>query len=361
MADENYIEVYADDETHKEGTLIKGKDVIQLEAPEVLLSPDTPLLTEAQDVAGAINELFRSGSGGGDDVYIVQGSPSELSVTVVRNRSSDAPEYEPHTFYFTSRQFKKTTTISSGKGSKTTEWCKTIITSIADDSGEIIFTLTPNNNGDITAVYDRAGNEILAGISADDSVTTSTPEGIALGWALAYNEQQSKLTDEKEQAYKDGIEDGKELDPDPDPDDIDDLLEKVRKKLEDEGLPPDKIDDIIEDVRKKFDDFEDETDIEDFDYEGAAGIIDYYSRWDSNRSYLSERYYCSKIVITPPSQPGGKYSCNGYFYRWILFSLDAMGNPYVFADQYFDSDISFWMDGPGGDTPNPGGSYHIVY
>jgi hypothetical protein len=45
---------------------LKGKDGIKLDAPKVLLSDDTPLLTTAQDVAGAINELFQLDPGGGD-------------------------------------------------------------------------------------------------------------------------------------------------------------------------------------------------------------------------------------------------------------------------------------------------------
>lgn len=53
----------------KEGIEIKGKDVIRLNAPEVLLSPDTPLLTEAQDIAGAINELFQYDPEGGDEEW----------------------------------------------------------------------------------------------------------------------------------------------------------------------------------------------------------------------------------------------------------------------------------------------------
>ncbi len=68
--------------TTKEGVQIKGKDVILLNAPEVRLSPDTPLLTEAQDVAGAINELFMLDPGGGDDWF-----PPEDWLTV--------PEPEP--------------------------------------------------------------------------------------------------------------------------------------------------------------------------------------------------------------------------------------------------------------------------
>lgn len=67
MTDENYTDIYYDPESDKEGIEIHGKDAVLLNAPEVLLSPDTPLLTKAQDVAGAINELFQSGGGGGDD------------------------------------------------------------------------------------------------------------------------------------------------------------------------------------------------------------------------------------------------------------------------------------------------------
>lgn len=67
MADKNYVDFYMDEKTNKEGMEIAGKNVIRLDAPEVLLSPDTPLLTNAQDVAGAINELFNEGGGGGDD------------------------------------------------------------------------------------------------------------------------------------------------------------------------------------------------------------------------------------------------------------------------------------------------------
>jgi len=56
MVDENYSDIYVGD-NGKEGYLIKGKDAIMLDAPELLPSPDTPLLTEAQDLVGAINEL----------------------------------------------------------------------------------------------------------------------------------------------------------------------------------------------------------------------------------------------------------------------------------------------------------------
>ncbi|MGN0587168.1 MAG: hypothetical protein ACI4JF_07775, partial [Oscillospiraceae bacterium] len=61
-----YFDGYTDEDSGKVGSVIHGKDIILLDAPEVMLSPDTPLLTNAQDVAGAINELFQLDPGGGE-------------------------------------------------------------------------------------------------------------------------------------------------------------------------------------------------------------------------------------------------------------------------------------------------------
>lgn len=76
-------------EEEKEGVQIKGKDVIYLNSPLILPSKDTPLLTEAPDIVGAINELFQDGSGGGDDwqppdwwIPVPEPEPYEILVLV---------------------------------------------------------------------------------------------------------------------------------------------------------------------------------------------------------------------------------------------------------------------------------------
>ncbi len=64
ITDENMtgsIKPYEDDENAEYGVEITGRDAIKLNAEKVLVK--TPLLTNAQDVAGAINELFQDGSG----------------------------------------------------------------------------------------------------------------------------------------------------------------------------------------------------------------------------------------------------------------------------------------------------------
>ena len=55
------ITTYEDDDNEEYGIEIKGKNVVKLNADKVLVK--TPLLTSAQDLAGAINELFQGGSG----------------------------------------------------------------------------------------------------------------------------------------------------------------------------------------------------------------------------------------------------------------------------------------------------------
>lgn len=54
--------------TTKEGVEIKGKDVIKLTAPEIL-PPAGQLLTNAQDIVGAINELKKGLDEGGSDEW----------------------------------------------------------------------------------------------------------------------------------------------------------------------------------------------------------------------------------------------------------------------------------------------------
>ena len=88
MAYKNIIKKYDDTENDKKGIEIAGRDVVQLNAPEVLLSPDTPLLTKAQDVAGAINELFQLDPGGGDEDW----QPPDWWISV--------PEPAPYEIYF---------------------------------------------------------------------------------------------------------------------------------------------------------------------------------------------------------------------------------------------------------------------
>lgn len=287
MADENYVDLYKDEETGKVGTIIAGKDVVRLGAPEVLLSPDTPLLTNAQDVAGAINELFSEGEGGGDgkDIYVVNGSASSVTVQTVTGRNSDPPAVSSHTFSFTSRNFYKSTTITGTNKVITKTWTKNIITSISDSDGKVIFLMDVDGFGKVFACYDRNGNDILSGKTYGDSVFTSTPEGVALGWALAYCKEQDEETEKAIDAYEDGRNDNIEAGGDG------------------------------------------ETGFEKIDFHGSGGYYEYRDKRISDMGVLGgRRYYGEYFVITGLDGDGRINSGYiGNYCGWEGFNLSASG------------------------------------
>ncbi|MCM1380340.1 MAG: hypothetical protein NC192_00255, partial [Muribaculaceae bacterium] len=153
-----------------------------------------------------LNELFTGGSGGGD-VYQVSGGEDGITVTMVQNRGENqvlAAEY----FEFKSKEYKTITSLSSGSTTVTKTWSKRAITEVLRD-GAAVWRLTLDSTGNVTAVLDGAGNDVLGGVTGTDgnSVTTDTPEGIALGWVLAYNKEQSDAQQKSIDAYKDGVAD----------------------------------------------------------------------------------------------------------------------------------------------------------
>lgn len=205
-------------ETKEQGYMIQGKDCIFLNAAKIYppqdpdLLPDgqyTPLLTEHQDIVGAINELFQCGSGGGD-VFQVGGSGSGITVTTVKNRGK-AQELTTEFFTFKTKEFKTMTTVTSGNTTVTKMWSKTVITEVLKD--ETVWKFSLDSSGDVTAAFDSVGNDVLNGVTGADgnSVITPTPEGIALGWALAYNNEQDSALKKALDAYQDGIDDCDEI------------------------------------------------------------------------------------------------------------------------------------------------------
>ncbi|MGN1137077.1 MAG: hypothetical protein ACI4SF_12770 [Oscillospiraceae bacterium] len=151
------------------------------------------------------------GVGGGSDIYITDYSDTNLTITTIADRSAETPKTTDYTFMFTTQEFKIVTTATSSTKKSTRTWRKTIITSVINDEGVVIWNLTPDTSGKIIAVYDINGNEILNGITNGDSVITDTPEGAALGYALAYNKENIEQLEELIEAYEDGIDDEEEI------------------------------------------------------------------------------------------------------------------------------------------------------
>lgn len=167
MNDENFIDLYCDDTAEKEGIEIKGRDVILLDAPEVLLSPDTPLLTEAQDIAGAINELFQSGGEGSDgNLRVISDNDSDSLVIGIEKEESIVTE---NNYSYIKADFSETITIhktinhSDGTQTTTTNtksFGKSVITNLYDAYGAEIFHVECDDRGNVLGYFDADNNEI---------------------------------------------------------------------------------------------------------------------------------------------------------------------------------------------------------
>ena len=195
----------------KRGIYVKGENVIHLDTPEICFPENAPLHnTDKRELYAILDELFQGGSGGGD-VYLVSGSGSGITVTMVKKRGAEQ-ELTVELFDFTVKTYKTITTVRSGNTAVEKIWTKTIVTEVLKN-GETVWKFKLDSSGNATAVLDSAGNDVLNGVTGEDGnfVVTPTPEGIALGWAMAYNNEQNSALEKILDAYSNGIDDCDEI------------------------------------------------------------------------------------------------------------------------------------------------------
>lgn len=199
--------------TYKEGQLIKGKDFIRLESPLVLLSKNTPLLTEAQDVAGAINELFQSGTVAANVSFraVLDDNAGLLKIIVQENEKYADYEFAYETFDFSDSITTKTT---NGDTTTTTTrtFSKRIVTSLTDNSGAVLLlTEYDTDNGEILGYTDGSGEVVYTSEWRSEYEVTETQgqgaSSAAVAWVMARNMEQSESLAQQKKAYRKGVGD----------------------------------------------------------------------------------------------------------------------------------------------------------
>ncbi len=145
------------------------------------------------------------------DIYIVGYTETNLAIKIIAYRTAETPDLMEYSFSFAMQEFKATTTLKTSKGEAKRTWKAQIITAVSDSESQTIWTLTPDNSGKIIAVYDQNGNELLNGTTTSQSVSTDTPEGTALGFALAFDKAQESLIENLIDAYKQGVDDENDI------------------------------------------------------------------------------------------------------------------------------------------------------
>lgn len=213
MTDESYIDRYTatDEETGEKnkGMIVKGKDVIVLYAPAVMLSPETPLLTEAQDVAGAINELFGLGAEGGDFRAIGDNGADSIWVNLDRSDNSGGANCG-YTYFDYSESIKTTTTIGDTTTENTATFTKRIITELINVDTETLLLKTSydEGTGEIFGYTDRNDEAVYVGGTAVSDAMSGNADIAAIAWVLAKNMEQAESFNKQKKAYREGLSKG---------------------------------------------------------------------------------------------------------------------------------------------------------
>lgn len=288
--------------TYKEGELIKGKDFIRLESPLVLLSKKTPLLTEAQDVAGAINELFQSGTGAANGSFraVLDNNAGLLKIIVQEGEKYADYEFAYETFDFSDSITTKTT---SGDAVTTTtrKFSKRIITSLTDSSGAVLLlTEYDADSGEILGHTDGSGEVVYTSEwRSEYEITETQSQGAssaAVAWCIARNMEQSESLAQQKKAYRKGIID---------------YGDNVEELIDDKGQTP----------------FELVTDDDVVNIETATGRkLDMWYTTQDNKT--GDIYYINIRTIDSPGEDSS--ALHNYTYAWekllVYDTYDAEGN-----------------------------------
>lgn len=159
----------------------------------------------------AMGKKMFEGGGGKYDIYIVDYTETNLVIKIIADQTAETPDLKEYSFSFTMQEFKATTILKTSKGEAKRTWKAQIITAVFNSENQNIWTLTPDDSGKIIAVYDQNGNELLNGTTTNQSVSTDTPEGTALGFALAFDKAQESLIENLINAYKQGVDDENDI------------------------------------------------------------------------------------------------------------------------------------------------------
>ena len=203
--------------TYKEGQLIKGKDFIRLESPLVLPSKNTPLLTEAQDFVGAINELFGQGTGANGAFRAVWDDNAGTLAIVVQEGNKYADYQFGYGYTDYSDEITTQTVVGEETVKTTRSFSKRIITSLLDASGEVLLVTDYNTDNGLILGYTDGSGEVVHTAewrSEYEPVVTQSPgaSSAAIAWCIARNMEQSKNLEQQKKAYRKGVTDyGKDV------------------------------------------------------------------------------------------------------------------------------------------------------
>ncbi|MBP1560360.1 MAG: hypothetical protein J6C96_03845 [Oscillospiraceae bacterium] len=188
---------------------------------------DIPLLTEAQNFAEAINELFQLGSGGGDiraiidddagSITIVIGSETEKESGTETAETAETVREEEYTdclYTYDLEIYSDEITMKSASGTHTKKFEKRIVTAVYDSTGNQIMAADYNaDTGNVAGYTDEHNLPIHTKEWRSESGTGNDgmpgADAATVAWCIARTMEQAAAFELAKKMYRDGVIDGK--------------------------------------------------------------------------------------------------------------------------------------------------------
>lgn len=212
----NYVDLYHnvdnDTMTEQEGLELHGRDGVFCTSP---VYADIPLLTENQDLARAINELFGQGTGAitGDFRAVIDDDVAIVQIVLEKDGYSD--NTYGYSFDVWSDEIKTETTVGETTTTTTQTFEKRIITQLFNSDGELLLGTEYNSDtGEITRYYDGTDTDIHLAEWRTEAVESkemsAKAEVAAIAWCIARNFEQSQSLEIQKKMYRKGLKQGVE-------------------------------------------------------------------------------------------------------------------------------------------------------
>ena len=160
-----------------------------------------------------IGMMLGGGGGGkkGDDIVSVIRSGGTLTVHTVSGRGTENPVIKSNSYALSIQTICRVTITKSGSTTITRKWSAEFITAVSNAAG-ILYQAEYSSDGKLSKVYKTNGNEIYIAdlpetLSGEASLET-VPDGVALGYMVAYNKMAEEILEKEIESYKDGTTDG---------------------------------------------------------------------------------------------------------------------------------------------------------
>lgn len=197
------IAVYEDDD---------GKAVWEFEGK---VQSDIPLDTDAQDFAGAINELKKLSEMGGGEGYlraVIDDDASSLTIIAGNGAEDEAHGVFNYTYETLeiSDEIKMQITSGGVVTTNTKKFSAKLISKLYNYDGELIFRAECSSKGKIKGFYDGSGKELHSKhfeLNRGENIGISGADAPAIAWCMAKNSERSDAFNSQKKSYREGMDD----------------------------------------------------------------------------------------------------------------------------------------------------------